>query len=269
MVTISQVIADKSTFPINQADSGFLTELQTKLKELNYYFVPVDGLYGPSTAGAWAQFKSDYSQSSPEIVGPGSLGLLANAKPRNLSNNAAFYNRLWNGAQIQDHAACDQVIDRSFIPHRGTYQEIQGELSIPWYVIACLHYRESDCDFRTHLFNGDPLSHRTVNVPAGQPVHGNPPFTWAYSAKCALEYDGLNRVNNWSIESLLYECEKFNGMGYHHLGINSPYLWANTNRYQAGKYVADGRFSATAVDQQLGIASLLKRMQERQLISIY
>jgi peptidoglycan hydrolase-like protein with peptidoglycan-binding domain len=42
--------------------------------------------------------------------------------------------------------------------------------------------------------------------------------------------------------------------------VPSPYLWSFSNHYTRGKYVADGRFSPTAVSQQVGAAVLLKQL---------
>ena len=51
--------------------------------------------------------------------------------------------------------------------------------------------------------------------------------------------------------------EAFNGFGYRNFGIHSPYLWAGTNNYVAGKYASDGRFVASMVDEQLGRLGLV------------
>ena len=56
--------------------------------------------------------------------------------------------------------------------------------------------------------------------------------------------------------------ELYNGEGYenyHHMA--SPYLWAGTDQYVSGKYVADGKFDAAKVDTQLGCAVLLTAMR--------
>ncbi len=42
----------------------------------------------------------------------------------------------------------------------------------------------------------------------------------------------------------------------------SPYLWSFSTHYQCGKYVADGRWSETAVSKQCGAAVLLRRLAE-------
>jgi peptidoglycan hydrolase-like protein with peptidoglycan-binding domain len=44
--------------------------------------------------------------------------------------------------------------------------------------------------------------------------------------------------------------------------VHSPYLWAGTNNYESGKYVADGVWSSAAVDQQLGIVPVMRKMIE-------
>jgi hypothetical protein len=43
-------------------------------------------------------------------------------------------------------------------------------------------------------------------------------------------------------------------------GLPSPYLWAGTNQYRIGKYVADGKYDPKHVDTQPGCAGLLMAM---------
>jgi hypothetical protein len=106
------------------------------------------------------------------------------------------------------------------------------------------------------------LKARTVHVPAGRPKTGKPPFTWEQSAIDALRGRGLGAWKDWSVPGTLYQLEAYNGFGYrdHHPTVPSPYLWSFSNHYTRGKYVADGRFSPTAVSQQVGAALLLKRL---------
>jgi lysozyme family protein len=49
-------------------------------------------------------------------------------------------------------------------------------------------------------------------------------------------------------------------LGYAKRGIPSPYIWASTDQYTRGKYVADGHFDPNAIDHQLGCAALINRM---------
>jgi putative chitinase len=56
-----------STTAIAKLDREQLIELQSLLSRAGYQ-IPVDGLYGPQTAGAWAQFKKDNWLSSAGLI---------------------------------------------------------------------------------------------------------------------------------------------------------------------------------------------------------
>jgi len=146
--------------------------------------------------------------------------------------------------------------------NKARYAKVGKALGVPWYVVGIIHSLEAGGDFSRHLHNGDPLTARTTHVPAGRPPTGKPPFTWEQSATDALRLRGMDRWKDWSIPGTLYELEGYNGFGYrdHHPNVPSPYLWSFSNHYTRGKYVADGRFSATAVSQQVGAALLLKQL---------
>jgi lysozyme family protein len=158
-------------------------------------------------------------------------------------------------------AAVDQQVAR-ITASKARYQKVGKALGIPWYVVGIIHSLEASGDFTKHLHNGDPLTARTTHVPAGRPKTGNPPFTWEASAIDALRGRGLNAWKDWSPAGTLFQLEGYNGFDYrdHHPGVPSPYLWSFSNHYTRGKYVADGRFSPTAVSQQCGAAILLKRL---------
>lgn len=132
---------------------------------------------------------------------------------------------------------------------------------IPWYFIAIVHYMECNLSFLFHLHNGDPLSARTKHVPAGRPIAGHPPFSFEQSAIDALTFKGLQNELDWTIPNILYKLENFNGMGYtlYH-NMNSPYLWAGSDKYVRGKYVSDGKFDPNAVSSQIGSALILKQL---------
>lgn len=133
---------------------------------------------------------------------------------------------------------------------------------MPWYVIAVIHYRESSNSFNRHLHNGDSLKARTIRVPVGRPIKGNPPFKWEDSAIDALTMQKLNKVTDWSIENVLILLEKYNGLGYKKKGVPSPYLWSWSDKYTSGKYVADGKYDPNVIDAQCGTAILLKYLIE-------
>jgi lysozyme family protein len=160
-------------------------------------------------------------------------------------------------------AEVDRIVLR-MTASRGRYEKVATALGMPWYVVAVIHCMEAGMDFSRHLHNGDPLTARTTHVPAGRPRNGRPPFTWEQSAIDALSYQGFGRWRDWSVPGTLYKLEGYNGWGYrdNHPQVLSPYLWSFSNHYARGKYVADGRFSPTAVSAQCGAAVLLKRLHE-------
>jgi lysozyme family protein len=132
--------------------------------------------------------------------------------------------------------------------------------ALPWWAVGIIHSMECGCDFTKHLHNGDSLKAHTVQVPAGRPKCGKPPFTWEESAIDAIEYDGLDKCRDWTPGSALENFENYNGTGYRRKGVPSPYLWSFTDQYKAGKYVADGKYDPLAVSKQVGCAALMKAL---------
>lgn len=165
-------------------------------------------------------------------------------------------------------SAVDAIVD-ALAQHRGRYEAVSGAKSIQWHFVAVIHNMEASRRFDCHLHNGDPLTARTKNVPAGRLKASMPPYTWEVSAADALEMKKLHQWQDWSVAGTLYRLEQYNGMGYrrHHPHVKSPYLWSFSHHYERGKYVADGTWSDTAVSKQCGAAVLLRRMAERGLIS--
>ena len=142
--------------------------------------------------------------------------------------------------------------------YKGIASDTPG---MPWYFVGIIHGMEAGYRFNGHLHNGDPLTARTVNVPAGRPPLGHPPFTWEESARDALTFEALTAETDFSIARILYFFEKYNGFGYRAHGIPSPYLWGYSTWYSGGKFVADHLFSRTAVSDQAGAAVVLKALQ--------
>lgn len=169
------------------------------------------------------------------------------------------------------------------------YQEVEMACGVPWWFTAILHYLEASGDMTKHLHNGDDgkpdgyglLTKRTVNVPKGRP-NIDMPCSWELSAVDALVNNpdnpnkqwGANKVRrvngvpDWSLPTVLWRFEVWNGMGYRMQHIRSPYLWAGSNLEQPGRYVADGSFDATAWSKQIGAAVILKEMCKRKIIKV-
>ncbi len=146
---------------------------------------------------------------------------------------------------------------------RRRYEAVARVTGVPWFFIGVVHGLEASYNFRAHLHNGDfPLSQRTRQVPAGRPKSWTPPYDWEASAVDALKLMGFAGASDWSLERTLYRLEAYNGFGYRRLGVPTPYLWSFSNHYEAGKFVADGTFSARARSQQCGAATTLKLLTD-------
>jgi lysozyme family protein len=174
----------------------------------------------------------------------------------------AEYERLYAEADIlSEHQAAVTALATHLASDANwpRYSVVADALGIPPHVVVLIHAMESSADFTSHLHNGDPLSARTIHAPAGRPETGEPPYTWEASAMDALRLHHLDEWHDWSIAGLCYVLERYNGWGYrkYHKETKSPYLWSFTSIYTAGKYVADGKWSATAVSQQVGAVALL------------
>jgi lysozyme family protein len=125
-------------------------------------------------------------------------------------------------------------------------------------VIAVIHERECSQDWSRSLAQGDPWNRVSVHVPAGR----GPFRSWEQAAVDALVNCAPHaaRNRNWSIGRTLTMLEQYNGLGYAARGRPSPYIWAGTDQYRAGKYIRDGVFDPNVVDSQLGCAGLLMTM---------
>jgi len=175
------------------------------------------------------------------------------------------YQQLFDTCTLRPQAEAEVAAVLQRIAHdQPRYQAVAASLGAPWAVVALIHQMEAGGDFSCHLHNGDPLAARTVRVPAGRPKQGTPPFSWEASAEDALRLKNLDRWQDWSLPGTLYKLEGYNGWGYrqYHPEVLSPYLWGGSGHYQSGKYVADGRWSDSAVSLQIGAAVLLRRIAE-------
>ena len=156
-------------------------------------------------------------------------------------------------------ALCARVLTR-----KSRYADIETTLRVPWYFTAMVHQMESGGNFKTHLHNGDPLAHRTVHVPAGRPLEApldGGAYSWAQSARDALQLQGLHKWRDWSLGGTLFQLERYNGFGYRKRGVPSPYLWAGSSVEKPGKFTGDGVFDSCAVSGQIGAATLLHGMR--------
>jgi lysozyme family protein len=179
------------------------------------------------------------------------------------------YQTLFDSCVIRNEKrAAVESLTTQLLGNKVRYQTVGAQTDVPWYIIAVIHNMESSQRFTRHLHNGDPLTARTVKVPAGRPVAGNPPFTWEASAVDALIFDRMDVVEDWTIPGALFVLERFNGFGSRSHGIKTPYLWSFSTHYSRGKFIRDNEFDPNAVSQQCGAAVLLKRMTAMNAISV-
>ena len=150
------------------------------------------------------------------------------------------YRKLFDTLEIRSERA--KTIDKlcaSALALVPRYTIVSARTGVPWYFLAAVHLRESTFKI-AHLHNGDPLSARTVHVPAGLPKTPEPPYTFEQSAEDALRQKDLHQWTDWGLTGTLYQLESYNGMGYRKRGKPSPYLWSFSHHYQYGKFIADG-----------------------------
>jgi len=141
---------------------------------------------------------------------------------------------------------------------QARYKAVEKLTGVPWWFIGVVHIRESNQNWAKSLAQGDPWNKKSVRVPKGR----GPFKSWEEAAVDALTncHPFAAKNKDWSIGGSLAMLEKYNGLGYYNKGIPSPYIWAGTDQYVKGKYIADGKFDANHVDKQLGCAGILKFM---------
>jgi lysozyme family protein len=167
----------------------------------------------------------------------------------------------WQNMKPDPHLAntIDKVAAR-LVAAKPRYQAVSNKTKVPWGIIAVIHEREASQSWKANLAQGDPYNKVSVHVPKGR----GPFSSWEDAAVDALTNSPpfAAKWKDWSIGGALTLLEEYNGLGYAAKDKPSPYIWAATNQYKKGKYVADGHYDPNAIDHQLGCAALLARMKE-------
>lgn len=149
--------------------------------------------------------------------------------------------------------------------------ERRHHLIVPWWVVPLIHERECGCTGPKNARKCG-VDNWSCNIGQGKPFNVksnikpyNGPFTsWTEAAIAALvkEAPFAAKNTNWSAGGVMTINEAYNGLGYARMGRPSPYIWAWTNQYVSGKYIADGKYDPKHVDTQLGVAIALKALME-------
>jgi lysozyme family protein len=173
--------------------------------------------------------------------------------------------KLWDSCVV-DIASSAEIAHAAatILSYKSRYETVATGTGVPWHIIGLFHMRESNFNFRTHLANGDPLFDskgnglKTIRVPAGL----GPFKTWEEGAIAALKHQGFTDSSyHWDLVNALENIETWNGPGYKNLGVANPFLWAKTNNYVKGKYIADHVYDPNVVDKQLGCAAVLMALK--------
>ena len=129
--------------------------------------------------------------------------------------------------------------------NKSRYQSVSAQTGVPAELIAAIHWREASGSFNARLHDGGSLSGYS---------------SWEAAAVNALTENSYGNISMNDITTWYDFAERYNGLGYRNKGVSSPYVWAGTTNYTSGKYVADGVYDAGYVDQQLGVAVMLKAL---------
>jgi lysozyme family protein len=169
----------------------------------------------------------------------------------------ALNEKRWIECQLHPTPLLQSVAQR-LLAGKPRYEPIQAATKVPWPLVAVIHEREASGSWLANIANGDPWNHVTIHVPRGR----GPFASWDAAALDALTNCAPYAARNtdWSIGGALTLLEEYNGLGYAELGLPSPYIWASTDQYVKGKYIADGHFDPDVVDTQLGCAAILQQM---------
>ncbi len=152
---------------------------------------------------------------------------------------------------------------RRWEANRSRYEAVAAQAGVPALLIAAIHYRESGMDFGTYLHQGDPLGRPAVNHPRSIPIF----HVWEEAAIHALASkrgvaDSLDLTAETTDRSAIATyAEAYNGLGYHYRDLESPYVYAGSDRYTGGRFVADGRFDPNSMDGRVGILTIYEAIE--------
>ena len=148
---------------------------------------------------------------------------------------------------------------KQIVKGKERYYALSSQHNIPWYVTGIMHSIVCDCDFKTHLYNGDSLNGRTTNIPIGYPKRGRPPFTWEQGAEDVFLYYHLHKWDDWSIPGTLYNLEITDPDSLPDNETKSSKMWCFSNHF-----ITD----TTGETAKCGAAILLRRMVEKQFLPV-
>ncbi len=166
-----------------------------------------------------------------------------------------------NAPKLQLLSSMKSKIDGArniIVANRSRYEKVAQNLGVPWKLIGAIHYRESSCNFKTYLHNGDPLGRPTTHVPKGLLFND-----WETAAEHAIrkfKRRGLSSDSSDLARMMLF-AESYNGFGYRWNGRRSEYVYGGTNMESMGRYTHDSKFDSSQRATRPGVAAILIAMQ--------
>lgn len=88
---IEKLLAIQTPTPLAELDAEQIAELQKALSIFGYPVGSIDGLIGPKTRNAWAEFKTDVYIGNPDLIGKESIAELQNKLAGKDENGSADF----------------------------------------------------------------------------------------------------------------------------------------------------------------------------------
>lgn len=256
------VIVDESNVPKYGEISDRVTAFQIALNR-HGAALKIDGKFFELTKAACAKFQKANGLKGTGIPGQKTMALLMGAAsvpeiagdPKNPNWGALMKLCVLDADRVDEiRRECNRMRK-----NQSTYMKIAAILDCKWEYVALVHYRESSAlTLDVYLHNGQKLGKPTTIVPKGVFFRTD---QFVEAAVDAMK--SFRGVKDDGVALGLFE--RFNGLGYrskigdHGRVEYSPYIVSGTNHGdETGKYVADGKYSPTAPDRQLGVMALMK-----------
>lgn len=166
------------------------------------------------------------------------------------------YQAMLAAAKVTEASAAKAVATK-LLANKARFAAVEKTTGVPAIWIMPVWWRENP-SFNSYLGNGDSLHRATVHVPKGRGPFGS----WEEGAEDALKLDHITEVASWSWPRACYQWELWNGFGPRMHGRPTGYVWAGTDQYRGGKYVADGVWSPGTWDKQLGTYCIAQALIE-------
>lgn len=260
--TPAPVITDESNIPKYGEISDRVLTFQRALNR-HGAALKEDGKFFELTKAACARFQKANGLKGTGIPGAKTMALLlGGSSVPEMAGDAKNPN--WAYLMKTCVLDADRVEEVRKITNRirvneSTYRKIAEILDCKWEYVGLVHYRESSAlTLDVYLHNGQKLGKTTTIVPKG--------VFFRADQFIEASVDAMKSFRGCKDDGVaLGLFEKFNGLGYRNkIGDRgvveySPYIAAGTNHHdETSKYVADGKYSPTAVEKQLGVMALLK-----------